>query len=194
MPRMQYHLAALTLSLAMGLVGGCTTANSSGGDASSKWVKVPQHAANTISLDEGHNSASGGDSVPYVIDATSTLSVDPNGYTVPILPGTGISEPNCMHLTRGTDYYFRIPWDGHTPVTLSAATLANLKDKEAFPGFKPGEYWILGIGKDKGDKDIQLQVMWAATLKVLDEPPNTAQGSSAGKKRERRRASDNSGK
>lgn len=170
--RMQYQLAAtgLMLALAIPFLGGCTTTGSTG-DGDSKWVSVPKLSANTIQLDEGHNSASGGDSVPYVIDATSALSVDPNGYTVPILPGTGISEPNCMHLTRGTDFYFRVPWDGHKPVTLSTATLTNLKDKAPFPGFKPGEYWILGIGKDKGDKDIQLQVMWAATIKVLDKPP-----------------------
>lgn len=167
---MRYQLAGLLLALALGSLGGCTTSGStSGGD--SKWVKVPQQSANTIKLDEGHNSASGGDSVPYVIDATTSLAVDPDGYTIPILPGTGISEPNCMHLTRGTDCYFRIPWDGHTPVTLSSATLSNLKDKIGFPGFKPGEYWILGIGKDSGEKNIQLQVMWAATIKVLDKPP-----------------------
>lgn len=158
------------------MIAGC----GSGGELQdSKWVEVRKVTPNTIQLDEGHNSASGGDSVPYVIDATKTLNIDPNGYTIPILPGTGISVPNSIHLTRGTELYFRTPWDGKTPVTLSASTLTNLQGKGAFPGFQPEERWILGIGKDTPDNKLQLAVMWAATIKVAPKPVKAPHASKA---------------
>ncbi len=123
-----------------------------------------------IRLDEGHNQASGGSS-DYQVPAALGLIVDATDYQIPVPPQLAGLEPNALHVIVSSDEVYRTDWDGRGRLKLSASNLRRVRGMGEFPGFLPGNQYVVGIGQERpGDHAEQLRfsVMWAGILKVVD--------------------------
>jgi hypothetical protein len=121
-----------------------------------------------LSPDDAHNMASGNEGVSsYKIAACRSLRFDTKGYHIPVPEKLGVEGPNAIHLVHRAGEYYRIAWDGKSPVTLEAAALTNIRGSNTFAGFVSGETYMLAVGHDNfPQRDLKFSVMWAGMIEV----------------------------
>src|SRR5262249_27238240 len=116
----------------------------------------------------------------YVIEPCPSVQIDTTGYSIPLPQHFPESGPNALHLIHGNEEYFRAAWDGKSLATLDTTTLKNVRGRSSFSGFRAGETYILGVGRDNFPApEMKFNVLWAALIKVSStaQPGGIANGS-----------------
>jgi len=122
-----FRLALLwVVVVALALAAGC------GEEA----VSVENEAATIVTLDGLHDHAHGNDSAAfYDIGPCDSISVEVGGYSIPVPAGAESVRVNAIHSISGSDQFYRVAWDGVSPITLDASTLSAVKGPRDFEGF-----------------------------------------------------------
>lgn len=123
----------------------------------------------TIVIDEAHldllqlKRIDGTQPIPYEIKESQGLMLDAGSYDFPL--NVRKVEPNTIQVMIQPDQQFELEWEaGKKKYILSKDTLKPLKGSKPFDGFQKGKTIIIGIGRVKGNKG--LNVFWAGKVNV----------------------------
>jgi hypothetical protein len=121
----------------------------------------------TIAVDGAHDMMTKKDAPPYAIAPSSELVIEIGDHRFVARTDAGASEPDAVHVARGSTGYYRGSFKGKRAV-LNAGSLDPVKGRDAFPGFEAGESYVVAIGAEAPSPDGTMRFVpaWSAKVNV----------------------------